>query len=681
MSTFDFKLNVSKAPCIKALVPFCLGIAIAYFLPIEQVVVHYGFIYLAGLLPILFIVRNRVKSFVLSAYLFLCFLMFAIQLTVNCLPTLDEELRDSEHVWVALIDESPLERDKIYRMTLKLIGRQEDKEFKELNQKVLVQGLLWKDSSLSVSFGLGDTLLIRGKITETTPARNPYAFDYSAYLKSQAVQYQIWFTAKSFRTIAGNKENYLPLLIENNRQLLNDRFHQYIPEQSYAALASAITIGYRAELSAELMQTFSKTGTIHILSVSGMHVAIVCAVITFLLSPLRFVRRTRLLSIWISLACIWLFAVCCGLGPAVLRATLMFSLYLLSLSLRRDLIGLNSLAGSALILLSINPLMLLDMGFQLSYLAVFGIMTIMPILQRMYYSYKFGISQTLDLFYMSIAAQVSTTSLALFYFHQFPTYFLLGNFIMAIPSSIIMIGGIILMLCPFDVVNELVGIILQKTLGYSYIALQQVEALPFSSIQGFYWSWQEMILMHIILLGLLIAFRFKEKRLLWVSVLSLFLFIAYEFRKEVVLKSYEGLRFYQLGREFAIAMIERPAVYVYSSADSLSQKNLQFSIHNDLTRFSTLEEVIFVKLPKDSNRVILKEGVEMIAICNKACTTDAAFVLLRNNIALTNANTQSVIILDGSNSWSFINEKTTELDALGRRYYILKENFAYVWDI
>jgi len=71
----------------------------------------------------------------------------------------------------------------------------------------------------------------------------------------------------------------------------------------------------------------------------------------------------------------------------------------------------------------------------------------------------------------------------------------------------------------------------------------------------------------------------------------------------------------------------------------------------------------------------------MIAICNKACTTDAAFVLLRNNIAPTNANTQSVIILDGSNSWSFINEKTTELDALGRRYYILKENFAYVWDI
>src|SRR5690606_20876093 len=124
----------------------------------------------------------------------------------------------------------------------------------------------------------------------------------------------------------------------------------------------------------------------------------------------------RLLGIWISLGFIWLFAICCGLGPAVLRATVMFSLYLFSLMLRRDLIGLNSLAGSALILLCINPLMLLDMGFQLSYLAVFGIMTMMPILQRMYFSYKIGIRQSLDLLYMSIAAQVSTTSLALFFF-------------------------------------------------------------------------------------------------------------------------------------------------------------------------------------------------------------------------------------------------------------------------
>lgn len=680
MSEFDFKLNVSKAPCVKALIPFCLGILIAYFLTVEQVAVHYGFVYLTGFLPILFLVKNSVKRYLVSAYLSLCFLLFGIQMTFNRLPILEEELRDTEQLWVALVDESPVERDKIYRMTLEVIGRFENKDFQDLHQSLLVQGLLWKDSTLSVSFGLGDTLLIRGKITPTTAVRNPHAFDYSAYLKSQGIQYQIWFGAKSFRTVAREKGMNLPLLLENNRQLLNDRFHQYIPEQSYAALASAITFGYRAELSNELMQTFSKTGTIHILSVSGMHVAIVCAVITFVLSPLRFVRRTRLLGIWISLGFIWLFAICCGLGPAVLRATVMFSLYLFSLMLRRDLIGLNSLAGSALILLCINPLMLLDMGFQLSYFAVFGIMTMMPILQRMYYSYNIGIQQSLDLLYMSIAAQVSTTCLALFYFHQFPTYFLLGNFIMAIPSSIIMVGGIILMLCPIDFVNELVGIVLQNTIALSYAALQRVEALPFSSIQGIYWSWKEMVLIHIILLGLLIAFRFKERLLLWVSMLCLLMFICYEVRKEIALQSYVGLRFYQLGREFGIATINEGTVNLYSSADSLSQKNLQFNIHNDISRFSEIQNVFFMNMSKDSNSVILQDAVEMIAICNKACTSDAAFILLRNNVSLTNSNNHSFIILDASNSWSFINKKTKELDSLGRRYYILKENFAYVWD-
>lgn len=158
------------------------------------------------------------------------------------------------------------------------------------------------------------------------------------------------------------------------------------------------------------------------------------------------------------------------------------------------------------------------------------------------------------------------------------------------------------------------------------------------------------------------------------------MFICYEVRKEIALQSYVGLRFYQLGREFAIASINEGTVNVYSSADSLFQKNLQFTIHNDISRFLEIQDVFFINMSKDSNAVILQDAVEMIAICNKACTSDAAFILLRNNVSLTNSDNHSFIILDASNSWSFINKKTKELDSLGRPYYILKENFAYVWD-
>lgn len=680
VSQFEFKLGIAKSPCFKLLIPFCLGIIIVYVNDVNQSELTHLFTFLLGLLPVLFLLNRKNQSPATSCYLFICFLFFGMQLTLNQLPQLNAEDLENNQVWLAILEEEPIEREKVIRFKLNLLGRIDRQKVKQLAQPVRVQGLLQKDSLLNQYGELGDTILIKGRITNISKMRNPNAFDYKAYLKSQGVQYQIWFRTNDYKIIANQAQRNFESIISNRRRLLYRRFHDYIPDQTYASLAAAITFGYRTELSSKLMETFSTTGTIHILSVSGMHVGILFGFLSLVLMPLRLIRHGRLIAIVLALLLIWLFALLCGLVPAVLRATVMFSLFLIALWARRDLIGMNSLAGSALILLIANPLNLFDMGFQLSYLAVFGIMSTIPIFKRFYYSFNSGVKEILDIVYMSMGAQISTTALATYYFQQFPTYFLVGNLIMAIPSSLILIAGMFLSLSPFNSINHFLGTNIQSVLLYSHKALQYIESLPFSSIKGISINWKEAFAIYFLLMVLLIALRFKNKWMLFASMLAVLILGMNSYQKNEALNTYQGLRIYQMGREYAIAYIQRREVILFGSADTINQPNLKFNVHRDVSQFAELKQVKYRKLTKDRNYSLKLGERHTLAICNSHCTSQAKFILLRNDARLISNNRTSLLVFDGSNSWSSIRRYTTELDALAQPYYILKDNFAYVWD-
>ncbi len=680
MSQFEYKLGITKSPCFKLLIPFCLGIIIVYVTGVSQNELTHLFTFLLGLLPVLFLLNIKTQNAIKSCYVFICFLFFGMQLTLNQLPQLNAEDLANNQVWLAILDEEPIKREKVIRFQLNLLGRIDQQNIMRLALPVRVQGLFQKDSLLFQSWKLGDTILIKGRMTMISKMKNPNAFDYKAYLKSQGVQYQIWFRANDYKIIAKEEQQNFEGLLSNRRSLLHQRFHDYMPDQNYASLAAAITFGYRTELSSELMETFSSTGTIHILSVSGMHVGILFWFLSLLLVPLRVMKHGRRIAIILAFLLIWLFALLCGLVPAVLRATVMFSLFLIALWARRDLIGMNSLAGSALILLIANPLNLFDMGFQLSYLAVFGIMSTMPIFKRLYYSFNNGVKETLDVIYMSLGAQISTTALAMYYFQQFPTYFLIGNLIMALPSSLILIAGMCLSLCPYEDVNHFLGTTIQTILFHSHKALQYIESLPFSSIKGVSINWMETFALYFLLMIFLIALRFKNKWMLFVSILAVLILDMNVFLKNEALNSYRGFRIYQMGSEYAIAYIQRRKVILFGSADTINQPNLKFNVHRDISQFTELKEVRYRQLATDRNYNLKIGEQQTLAICNSHCASQAKFILLRNNARLIAHHSNSILVFDASNSWSAIRRYTTELDALAQPYYILKDNFAYVWD-
>ena len=155
-------------------------------------------------------------------------------------------------------------------------------------------------------------------------------------------------------------------------------FKNDIFNEESKALLIALTSGNRAYISDELQSSFANSGAIHVLAVSGLHVGIVYMLLNFVLSFLNKSKRKKVVKSVIIIAIIWLYAFLTGLSPSVTRAALMFSMINIGTTLNRDISFFNILAGAALIMLLFNPLNLFEVGFQLSFIAVAGIVYFQP---------------------------------------------------------------------------------------------------------------------------------------------------------------------------------------------------------------------------------------------------------------------------------------------------------------
>src|SRR5690606_15518078 len=154
------------------------------------------------------------------------------------------------------------------------------------------------------------------------------------------------------------------------------------------------------------------------------------------------------------------------MAPPILRAGIMISFFLLSLMVRRKQIPLNTLAASAFFILLFTPKALFDVGFQLSYMAMLGILLLYPLLTNLYLPVNKYLGWIVAYSYVSIAAQLFTLPFVLYYFGQFPNYFLVANLFISLPSTAVMYVGLALAVLPFDMLNILLGKILDFLLVF-----------------------------------------------------------------------------------------------------------------------------------------------------------------------------------------------------------------------
>ncbi|MDT0643666.1 ComEC/Rec2 family competence protein [Zunongwangia sp. F363] len=301
---------------------------------------------------------------------------------------------------------------------------------------------------------IGDHILVPYRLSPFSKPLNPYLFDYGNYMKQLGVEKQLNLSAEEFIILKRGKTG-IKTFAARLREKSIKRLRNYSFSAEEIAVIQALILGNRRNISAETYKSYAASGAVHILAVSGLHVGIILLLLNWLLKPLEMLPRGKFLKLLISLLGLWSYALVAGLSPSVIRAVSMFSFLAIGMQINRRTSTMNTLFMSLLVLLLINPFYILQVGFQLSYLAVFAIIAIQPKLYALFQP-KSGLA---DYFWkilsVSIAAQIGVLPLSLFYFHQFPGLFFITNLVILPFLSIILAGGIlIVLLALLDILPE-----------------------------------------------------------------------------------------------------------------------------------------------------------------------------------------------------------------------------------
>ncbi|GGA64853.1 competence protein ComEC [Flavobacterium palustre] len=293
-------------------------------------------------------------------------------------------------------------------------------------------------------FQIGTILNIKGQLQRNKKPDNPNQFDYGNYLNSKQIYAQLYTRRATIKISTEIKKDIWFYVAKLNSRITHNLEQSHF-DKTTLAVASALILGQRQDIDPDIIQDYQYAGAVHILSVSGLHVGFIFLLIKFLLSPIPNTRKGSFIKLTATLTNLFLFALIAGLSPSIVRSVVMFSFVAIGLHLRRSVNIYHTLLVSILLILLFQAYFLFDVGFQLSYLAVFFIVWFQPILAS-YWEPKNKIAKYgWDIITVSFAAQIGTLPLSLYYFHQFPGLFFITNLAVIPLVSIIMFVGVVVM--------------------------------------------------------------------------------------------------------------------------------------------------------------------------------------------------------------------------------------------
>nr|WP_255490033.1 ComEC/Rec2 family competence protein [Bacteroides sp. 214] len=450
-----------------------------------------------------------------------------------------------EVVYKTIITQKPerKERSLLCRATVREVY--DSMEPSSVNRKVL---LYFSLDSAANEIKAGDVLLLSTRLALPELNNNPEEFDYPRYLLHKGISATGFISAGKWKIINHQPSTTLRSRAQECRDNLVNIYRALGFEGEQLAILSALTVGYKEELSADVREAFSVAGVSHVLAVSGLHVGFIFLLLSALLR--LFPQRNRLLLLlWagVAVALLWVFAFLSGLSPSVVRSVSMFTLFVIAkVSLARTL-TMNSLLMAAVGMLLYNPSWLFDVGFQLSFLAVAGIVLINPLLYGRFTIKNRFFDYCWNLISMSVAAQLVTAPLVAFYFSYFSIYFLLAN-LLVIPlvTLIVYVALLMLVLTPLFTIQLLVAKINLLLLGWLATIVRWVENLPIASIDNIWLSRVEIFGFYFLLLLFLIYIKSKQPRLLLVCMAGTFCLLSFRYWNTLENKPRKSIVFYNI---------------------------------------------------------------------------------------------------------------------------------------
>lgn len=419
---------------------------------------------------------------------------------------------------------------------------------------------LHADSNI-LSLQAGDRLLANTSLLSVEHTYSLDGFNYKKYLEHSGISGAAFISKGRYKILErASKELSLRQKASIFRNKVIDLYKEAGFMGNELSVLSALTVGYKKDLSEELKETYSIAGASHILALSGMHIAILGLLLMLFLKPLEvFGRKGRFISFVITIVSLCAFAFWVGLSASVVRATVMFALYSFSGLLRRKSLSVNNLCVAAFVILLFSPYSLFDVSFQLSFSAILSIILFHKPIESLL-TPKYKITKYLwSIVSISIAVQILTSPIVMFYFNRFSVHFLLTN-IIVIPllTLILFISLLLIATYPFASIHHLVADCLNLVIKQMNNFLRTVELLPFSSIENIYLS--PLVLASLFLFALVVSIYINRKtpRNLLYMMLSL-LMVATSFLVQTIerTKQEDRIIFYNNKHCAAIHLVEK----------------------------------------------------------------------------------------------------------------------------
>jgi competence protein ComEC len=504
----EFKKNIQNAtwklaPFLRLLLPLMVGLLLEYYMPVQSV-------FLLSLFSLSFILFIFCNSFSFSRIFGVQWMAgIAIQILFFSFGRIGMHVRqdsqvedspcyDKSHSNLLLLQilSDPVQKKNTYKCLARISWLIKNQTCYYENEKILI---CFNKKPYPGQLNEGCWIITR-KTPQPIENLKGFNFDYKKYCKLKHIYAQAFLKESDFSILHHEEAKSILSFLDSLRKKLLVIIKKYVPDKSENSLLEALMVGFTDDLDPGLLKSYADTGVVHIIAISGLHLALICQILQIALQKIGRKKSGLWIKLIVIIACLWGYSLLSGASPSVIRAAGMFSLVLFARNLYRETVLYNILAASAFLLLCFDPYWIFDTGFQLSYAAVLSLGLFSKPLRVLLPLQNKILAAIWDAASVSIAAQILTTPISIYYFHRFPTYFLIAN-LLAVPiSSLILVGGILLCICaPIHPLAQLLGWILEFLIRILNGFIEHVSRLPGAVIGELAFPLHQVILVYFII--------------------------------------------------------------------------------------------------------------------------------------------------------------------------------------
>jgi len=685
-----------QAPLLRVVVSMMKGILLQYYLDFSfasiilfslTTIFLFFFFYK---LPLL--LRYRFRKFQ-SAFLVFMIISFGMLLTRH------QDLRNSNYFFLHHYQQGD---ELMLRIEAPLNEKQHSYTTSASVQSVIknnfsfsVKGklnLIFKKNRTAKRLLYGDLIVVNKEVQSIKNFGNPGEFNNKRYNAFQQTYHQLYLTGNDFIDCKKNTGNELfKNIYALKEKTLNTLRSNLNNQHRSLGIAEALLIGYKNDLDKEMVQAYSNTGVVHIIAISGLHLGLIYMVLFWLMERMPIVKRNRLIKAIILLGCLWIFSLMTGASASVLRSAVMFTCIIFGNMLNRKSSVYNSLAASAFLLLCYNPYFLWDVGFQLSYFAIIGIIWLQKPIQYLISLNQYLPRKVWEMTSITIAAQIITFPICLFYFHQFPTYFLLSNLV-AVPLSTIILFEEIALLCisGFQTFALLIGKLVEASIVLMNKWILIISEFPGAVIDFIYADVQTTLLLYAIVILIVFFLLLKNKVYLKWSLLLLTMFSSFQSMAKYKWLQQRILVVYNIPKSQEIDVMIGKKYLFQTDSNLLTNKSALNFYVLPTRKYFRVQPDKSSSISNDNNNVILSFYGKRMAIINSPFNGDTPlhvdFLLLTGNpkfniIDITAKIKCQKIIFDNTNSLWKISKWKKECDLLHLHCFSINEDGAFVLEL